>query len=129
MASRRTRGAAPSVKLRARLKQIEACAKSGESLRIYAQRHGLSVDALYQAKKEARRRGLIAPYRRQGTGRRKSSPAASPSRFVKVVRRLDTPAQGPAWRLRFVGGEVLESDTPLSADVARFLLDSLGRHS
>ncbi len=130
MASKRTRGSVPSARLRERLKQLEACRKSGESLKDYAQRHGLSVDSLYQAKKVARQQGLIAPYRRPSSGRSNSSPEASPSRFVKAVRRTDAPvSQSPAWRLRFAGGEVLESSTPLSADVARLFLDSLGRHS
>ena len=129
MASKRTRGTAPSAKLRERLKQIEACEKSGESLKAYARRHGLSVDALYQAKKVARCQGLIAPYHHPGTGRAKGSSAVSPSRFVKAIRRTDAPVQGTAWRLRFASGEVLESSTPLSTDVARLLLDTLGRHS
>ncbi len=130
MGSKRTRGAVPSAKLRKRLEQIEACEKSGESLKAYARRHGLSVDALYQAKKVARRQGLIAPYHHQGTGRAKGSSASSPSRFVKAIRRTDAPgSQGTAWRLRFSGGEVLESSTPLSTDVVRLLLDTLGRHS
>ena len=130
MASKRTRGASPSAKLHERLKQIEACEKSGESLKTYAHRHGLSADVLYQAKKEGRRQGLIVPYQRPSRGRASGSPAVRRSRFVKATRRTDAPAsQGPAWRVRFSGGEVLESSTPLSADVARLLLDTLGSHS
>jgi len=129
MESKRAVGTALSAKLRGRLEQVEACEKSGESLKAYAQRQGLSVDALYQAKKEARRQGLIPPYRRPNTAGR-VKPSASPTRFVKVVRRTDAPdAQGKAWRLRFSGGEVLECSTPLSADVARLLFESLGRRS
>jgi len=130
MASKSTRGTGPSAKLHERLKQIEACEKSGETLKAYAQRHGLSVDVLYQAKKEGRRQGLIAPYQRPNPGRRHGSAAARRSRFVKAVRRTDAPAsQGPSWRLRFSGGEVFESSTPLSLDVVHLLLDTLGSHS
>ena len=130
MASRRTGAAAASAKLRERLERIEACEKSGQSLKAYAQREGLSVDTLYQAKKEARRRGLIPPYPHPSVGRAGSSSTARPSRFVKAVRRADAPAaQGTAWRLRFSGGEVLECDAPLSADVAILLLELLGRRS
>ena len=130
MASKGRRRAAASATLRERLKQIEACEKSGESLKAYAHRHGLSVDALYQAKKEGRRQGLIPPYPRPSRGRARGSLAARHSRFVKAIRRTDAPAsQSTAWRLRFSSGEVLECDAPLSADVARLLLDTLGRHS
>jgi hypothetical protein len=130
MASKRIRSAVPSAKLRRRLEQIEACEKSGESLKVYAQRHGLSVDALYQARKEARRQGLIPPYRRPSTGKAGSALTTRPSRFVRAVRRKHAPAAlGTTWRLRFSGGEVLECDAPLTADVAHLLLESLGRRS
>ncbi len=130
MASKRTLGAGPSAKLRERLKQIEACEKSGESLKAYARRHGLSVDSLYQAKKEARRQGLIPPYSRPSTAGMGKPSRTRPTRFVKAVRRTDAPdTRSAAWRLRFSGGEVLESSQPLSADVARLLLASLGRRS
>ena len=128
MASKRTRSAVPSAKLRRRLEQIEACEKSGESLKAYAHREGLSVDTLYQARKEARRQGLIPPYPRPSTGKAGSAPTARPPRFVEAVRRKHTPAAlRTTWRLRFSGGEVLECDAPLTADVAHLLLDSLGR--
>ena len=130
MASKKALGSAPSAKLRERLKQIEAREKSGEPLKTYARRRGLSVDALYQAKKEARRQGLIAPYQRLSRGGASGPPAARHSRFVKAVRRTDAPAsQSAAWRLRFSGGEVLEGSTPLSLGVARLLLDTLGGRS
>ena len=129
MESTRARGGVLSAKLRKRLEQIEACEKSGESLKAYARRHGLSVDALYQAKKEARRQGLIPAYRRPNTSEMRKRSTESPSRFVKVVRRTEASAQCTAWRLRFAGGEVLESSQPLSADVAVLLLESLRRRS
>ena len=130
MGSKRSRGGGPSAKLRKRMVQLEACEKSGESVKAYAKRHGLSVDVLYQAKKEARRQGLIPPHRSPNPGRSAQPPKAVLTRFVKAVRRTDAPVvQGFVWRLRFPGGEVLESSTPLSADVAVLLLKSLGRRS
>jgi hypothetical protein len=125
MGSKRSSGAGPSVTLRKRLAQIEACEKSGESLKVYAERHGLSVHTLYQAKKVARRQGLIPPYRIQNTARAAKSSKARPARFVQAVRKLDTPVQGMAWRLRFASGEVLESGTPLTVEVALRLIEQL----
>ncbi len=130
MASKRSIGGGPSAKLRNRMVQLEACEKSGESVKAYAKRHGLSVDVLYQAKKEARRQGLIPPHRSPNPARSAKPPKAGLTRFVKAVRRTEAPVvQGFAWRIRFPSGEVLESSTPLSADVVVLLLESLGRRS
>jgi hypothetical protein len=130
MGSKRSSGAGPSVTLRKRLAQIEACERSGESLKVYAERHGLSVHTLYQAKKVARRQGLIPPYRNRDAARTaKPSKEGRPTRFVKAVRRGDVPGQGMAWRLRLSGGEVLESNTPLTVEIALSVIESLGRRS
>ena len=43
MGSKRSSRAGPSVTLRKRLAQIEACEKSGESLKAYARRHALTA--------------------------------------------------------------------------------------
>lgn len=88
MGSKRSSGAGPSVTLRKRLAQIEACEKSGESLKVYAERHGLSVHTLYQAKKVARRQGLIPPYRIQHAARAAKPSKARPARFVQAVRKV-----------------------------------------
>ncbi len=129
MGSKRSSGAGPSVTLRKRLAQIEACEKSGESLKEYAERHGLSVHTLYQAKKVARRQGLIPPYRIQNTARAAKRSKARPARFVQAVRKPHPPGQGIAWRLRFASGEVLESGTPLTVEVALRLIEQLGGRS
>ncbi len=119
-----------SATLRKRLAQVEACEKSGKSLKAYAERRGLSVDTLYQAKKEARRQGLIPPHRRvSAAGAEESSAVVGSPRFVKVVRRAEADRQAAAWQLRFPGGEVLESNSALTPDFALCLIESLGRHS
>jgi hypothetical protein len=128
MGRRRSEGAAGSVGLRRRLAEVQSCEDSGESLKAYAERRGISVHSLYQAKKLARRLGLLPPHR---TGKAKASreQAVRPPRFVEataVVSSLSSPA---AWRLRFTGGEVLESHTPLDVEVAVRLIESLGRRS
>ena len=125
MGSKRSSRAGPSVTLRKRLAQIAACEPTGESLKVYAERHGLSVHTLYQAKKVARRQGLIPPYRIQNTTRAAKPLKARPARFVQAVRKLDTAGQGMAWRLRFAGGEVLESGTPLTVEVTLRLIEQL----
>ena len=130
MGSKRPIGGGPSAKLRKRMVQLEACEKSGESVKAYAKRHGLSVDVLYQAKKEARRQGWIPPHRSPNLARSAKPPKGGSTHFVKAVRRTEAPfARSAAWRLHFPGGEVLESSTPLSADVVVLLLESLGRRS
>jgi len=131
MAKSRSNERALSPTVRKRLRQIRACEKSGESLKDYAKRHDLSVHALYQAKKLARRQGVLPPHAGPGSRppRSHKAPAAEPTPFVEVVARTPRPAAGPAWRLRFAGGEVLESGTPLAMDEVRQLIDALRRHS
>ena len=65
MSRRSSKRGSASALLRERLSLIRACEKSGESLKSYAERHGISVHALYQAKKAARKRGLLPPHRSQ----------------------------------------------------------------
>ena len=46
-------------------RHLEACARSGETVRAYAKRHGFSDQAMYQASKDLRQRGVL-PGRRRG---------------------------------------------------------------
>jgi hypothetical protein len=128
MERKRSGGSGPSATMRKRLSQIQACEKSGEPLKAYAARHGVSVHTLYQAKKMARRHGWLPPYRGGKTkpARRK---AARPARFVEATSVTTLRPPVPAWRLRFAGGEVLESSTPLDGEVALRLVESLGGRS
>ena len=120
----RASSGAPSATLRKRLAQVRDCEKSGESLKAYADRQGISVHALYQAKKLARRQGLLPPHR--GSESRSAEPKQRrPSRFVEVVRPPVPREPGPAWRLRLAGGAVLESSTPLGIDETLALVETL----
>ncbi len=116
MSRRSTNQGTASVRLRERLSVVRACEKSGEPLKTYAERHGISVHALYQAKKVARKKGLLPPHRsaRSTPSQRMS---ARPPRFVEARTTTSmTPATRPTWRIRFASGDVLESDAPLSMD-------------
>ena len=87
MGRARSGSGAPSPTLRERLAQVRDCEKSGESLKAYADRQGISVHALYQAKKLARRNGLLPPHR--GAESKSAKPEQwRPSRFVEAVRAL-----------------------------------------
>ncbi len=110
------------------LAEIRACEKSGESLSSYAERKGVSVHALYQAKKHARELGLFPAHRkRKGTS---SSPSRSrPTRFVEAIRRVEPREPAVTWRVRFPGGVVFESVAPLSHDDVLQLVDSLKHQS
>ena len=128
MKSKKPRGSAGSPALHKRLAEIESCNDSGESLKAYATRRGISVHSLYQAKKMARRHGLLPPHGKEKT---KSSriKAPRPPQFVEATAVVSSRSPSAAWRVRFPGGEVLESNTPLDVEVAIRLIESLGSHS
>jgi len=96
-----------------RLAEIAACERRGEPVKAYAERTGQSVYPLYEAKRQARRAGVLAPHRgkeRRPAVRRTSRDAP---RFVEAVVATP-PSAGPlSWRLRLPSGAVLESSTPL----------------
>ena len=116
MSSRSSKRGVGSARLREHLRVIRACEKSGESLKSYAELHGVSVHALYQAKKNARKQGLLPPHRATsspGTG----SEVVGRRRFVEARTTTSmTPSIRATWRIRFASGDVLESDAPLSMD-------------
>jgi hypothetical protein len=124
MGRTRSVSGAASPTLRGRLAQVRDCEKSGESLKAYADREGISVHSLYQAKKLARRQGLLPPHRGPESKSAKAK-QRRPSRFVEAVRPPVPREPGPAWRLRLAGGEVLESSTPLGIDETLALVGAL----
>ena len=128
MGSKRSRRAAGSPALRRRLADIQSCEDSGESLKAYATRRGISVHSLYQAKKMARQQGLLPPHRTP-KGESSRTKAAPPLRFVEASAVVSSRPPSAAWRVRFAGGEVLESNTPLDVEIALRLIESLGSHS
>ena len=121
---RQSRGGPLSATNRKWLAEVRACEKSGESLSSYAERKGVSVHSLYQAKKRARELGLFPAHRkRKGTS---SSPRRSRStRFVEAIGRVEPRDPAVTWRVRFPSGVIFESVAPLSHDDVLHLVDSL----
>ena len=89
------------------LQHLRAAERSGETIKDYAARRGLSVQSLYQAGKVLRRLGVIDP-----CVRRRGEPAASA--FVQVEPVATRRETGLAWRIRFPSGLVFESTAPLA---------------
>ena len=61
MGSKKAGAGAAAATLRKRLVQVSACERTGESLKVYAARHGISVHSLYQAKKRKRSTVPVLP--------------------------------------------------------------------
>ena len=114
-----------SPEARKQLAHIRACEESGETLKSYAERHGLRVHSLYHAKKLAREHGILPPHRKQ-KGSSQVPRGSQPPRFVEAVRRADVGEGAVSWRVRFPGGELLESTRPLSFDETLRLIETLG---
>ncbi len=124
MGSRKSRERGASAGLRKRLGQVRACEQSGETLKSYAAQHGISVHSLYQAKKQARKRGLLPAHGTQKA--RAAGPKRAPRpQFVEAIASPIDSAPALAWRLRLRSGDVLESSTPLEAEVTLRLIDAL----
>lgn len=117
--------AALTPRMRERLAAVRACEKSGETLKSYAARQGLSVHSLYQARKLARQQGVLAPHGGEKV-ERSLERASQPRRFVEAIRRGDAGEGGAIWRIRFPSGVVLESSAPLALEEALRLIDRLG---
>ena len=127
MGSKKSGGREATARLRKRLSQIRSCEQSGETLKTYAARHGISVHALYQAKKQARQKGLLPAHGSPKTRvvRRKPPQAMRRPRFVEALSTPTAPAPPLAWRLRLRSGDVLESSTPLDHDETLRLIHAL----
>lgn len=98
---------------RGHLRQIEA---TGVATKAYGQRHGLSVDALYQARKQ-----LVA----LGAWPERTESAAAGPAFTPL-RVIDAPAAGFACRVRLVDGTVLEWSVAPAPEVLVMLLERVG---
>jgi hypothetical protein len=125
MGSKRSKAQGASPTLRQQLGHIRASEKSGETLKEYAGRQGLSVYALYQAKKVARQQGLLPPHRssQKPAHATKKSPASP--RFAEAVALPQQSASRLKWRLRLASGDVLESDTALQNEELVHLISAL----
>ncbi len=96
------------------LAHLKRCEASGETMKAYANHHGLSIHAMYQAVKELRRRGALPPAAHSRTDERAS--------FVRVS---SPPSVSAAWRVRFASGAVLEGAGPLSSESLTALVEAL----
>ena len=124
MSRRKSAEARLSPALRKGLVHIRSCEKSGETLKSYAERKGLSVGSLYEAKKKLRVHGIVAPHGKPPAAAARSGPS-QPSRFIEAVRRADEREGTVSWRIRFSGGGLLESTRPLSFDETLRLIETL----
>ena len=94
-------------------RHLVACARSGGTVRAYAKRHGLSDQAMYQASKELRQRGVLPASRRGRSARKKPS-------FVKVSSAVRSTWSG-SWRVRLPNGVVLEGSEGLGPELLEAL--------
>lgn len=126
--SKKSRVVKVSRLLRDRVGAIRACERSGETLKAYATRTGVSVYSLYEAKRQARSLGLLPPHRsdRHPTATKPPRRKSGAAHFVEATVRPAPRDEAFAWRLRFTGGEILEATTPLSGDETRHLVELLG---
>jgi len=92
------------------LRKIEA---AGIETKAYAARRGLAVQALYQARKRLVALGAW-PERK-----------ASVAPVFAPVRVLDAPVAGPACRLRFANGAVLEWSAVPPAELLAALVERM----
>ena len=99
------------------LKHHEAQVASGKDARQYAAAKGISVQALYQARKRLRARGLLAPGR-AGSGA---------PRFAKVAVRPSPGIEEPRFRIELSNGAVLEWSGAASVGPVADLVERMAR--
>ncbi len=95
------------------LVHLRSCASTGETMRGYAARKGLSEHALYQAAKELRRKGALPPVNRTRGKRVAKRTAEARPRFVEVKTAGAAPRESAAWRAHLPNGVVIEGSTGL----------------
>ena len=67
---------------------IRSCEQSGESLKSYAARKGLSIHSLYQAKRSLRAKGILQPPVDRTANRKvPTKRLATVPRFAEVIQR------------------------------------------
>jgi hypothetical protein len=112
--------------LRRHLEVIRDCEQSGEPLKRYAARKGLSIHTLYQAKKVLRKKGVLRSPSGTRAKPRIGWAVEKPSlRFVQAVRRSEEHERVLAWRVRLPGGVIFESNVALFGEAMLRLLKSL----
>ena len=95
------------------LQHLRACEAAGTTTSAYAKKHGLSVHALYQARKEFRRRETLA-----------SSPKRSSVSFARV-QAAPAESRERSWWIRFPNGAVIELEAPREPEDQLQLLQSV----
>jgi len=112
--------------LRRHLDVIRDCERSGEPMKRYAARKGLSIHTLYQAKKVLRKKGVLGLPSVAPAKRRMARAAEKPAlRFVQAVRRSEEPEMGLRWRVHLPGGVIFESNAALTSEATLRLIKSL----
>lgn len=109
----RKRSTGLTLRQREWLGHLQACRRSGETIRAYAKRHRLSEQAMYQASRNLRQRGALPAAR--GRRSEKNRPG-----FVKVSR-AERPGGMSAWRARLPNGVVLEGSGALGRELVEAL--------
>ncbi len=99
------------------LRHHEAQVASGKDAKQYASGVGISVQALYQARRRLRARGLLAP-----GGRRRPIP-----RFAKVAVAPSAPLEEPRFRIELPNGAVLEWSGAASVGPVAELVERMAR--
>ena len=95
------------------LKHLRACEASGLTAKAYAKQHRLSIQALYQTKKDLRRRKALAPPRKR------------PSVTFARVHAAASAAREGSWRIRFPNGALIELEAPREPEDQVQLLQSV----
>ncbi len=84
--------------LRKHLDGIRDCERSGEPMKRYAARKGLSIHTLYQAKKVLRKKGVLGSPSGTRAKSRIVRTAEKPAlRFVQAVRRSEDHELASCW--------------------------------
>jgi hypothetical protein len=100
------------------LKHHEAQRESGRDAKRYAASEGISVQALYQARKRLRARGLLAPGRPRST---------TTPRFSKVTVAARPAIEEPRFRITLPNGAVLEWSGATSVGPVADLVERMAR--
>lgn len=107
------------------LRHHEACVASGETAKRYAKRRGLSVSALYQARKRLRALGALAAARRGDRVGAPERPAGAT--FAKLGSFSPGAAASPRYRVRLASGSALEWEGPVRPAELEALLALVAR--
>ena len=99
------------------LRHHEAQVASGKDAKAYATSAGISVQALYQARRRLRARGLLAPGRAR----------IELPRFAKVAVRPSPEIEEPRFRIELRNGAVLEWSGAASVGPVADLVERMAR--